>query len=111
MAVVNTHQREGVTSGQTSICSTKSVAEKTKAEENGGNNKKINRGQTMCRSEACKGLITKKLFQFSCLVKCLQCPPNLPRPLRISSPNSIGAKPEIIRGGEQMRKGDIGKTL
>lgn len=55
-------------------------------------------------------MITKKLFQFSCFSAPLP-PPNLPPPLRISSPNSIGAKPEIIRGGEQMRKGDIGKTL
>lgn len=30
---------------------------------------------------------------------------------RISSPSSIGARPEIIRSGEQTRKGDIGKAF
>lgn len=59
---------------------------------------------------ACKSLITEMLFQFSCLVKCFSVPPTHP-PLRISSPNSIGARPEIITDGEQTRKGDIGKAL
>lgn len=45
--VVNTDQREGVTSGQTSLCSTKNVAEgRKKVEEKGGKNKKMKRAQT-----------------------------------------------------------------
>lgn len=75
----------------------------------------MKRAQTACSSEVCEGLITQRLFQFSCSVKCFSAPrpptSSPPRHLRISSPNSIGARPEIIRDGEQTRKGDIGKAL
>lgn len=59
------------------------------------------------------GLDNPEAFSVFLLGETLLCPPHRPspRPSQDIQPESTGARPEIIRDGEQTGKGDIGKAL
>lgn len=87
---------------------------KKKTEEKVGKNRKIKHKQRVSE-RGLQGFDNQNTFLVFLLGEKLffpRLPLLTPPPLcRISSPDSIGARPEIIRDGEQTRKGDIGRAL